>query len=205
MKQTLTLTPGQVTLADLCRIYREPVGIQLDRACQPRVEAASKIVQLASVADVAVYGINTGFGKLASTRIPAAQTEQLQRNLIRSHCCGVGKPLAGNIVRLIMVLKMISLGRGASGVRWQISTTGSKFGRQPRWVDRCRDRSPKGRRDAREGRAPGAVVRGRLAEMGQDAADRAGRSPAERSPVVRDPDGTGTPAGPPRRCRWQRR
>ncbi len=120
MQQTLTLTPGQVTLADLSRIYREPVSIQLSRACQPRVEAAHKIVQQASEANAAVYGINTGFGKLASTRIPAAQTELLQRNLIRSHCCGVGKPLASNIVRLIMVLKMISLGRGASGVRWHI-------------------------------------------------------------------------------------
>ncbi|MCP3689222.1 MAG: histidine ammonia-lyase, partial [Gammaproteobacteria bacterium] len=105
---------------DLCRVYREPVNLQLDRACKTRVDAAHEIVQQASEADAAVYGINTGFGKLASTRIPAAQTEQLQRNLIRSHCCGVGKPLAGNIVRLIMVLKMISLGRGASGVRWHI-------------------------------------------------------------------------------------
>ncbi|MCP4493762.1 MAG: histidine ammonia-lyase [Gammaproteobacteria bacterium] len=120
MKQALTLTPGQVTLAGLSRIYRKPINIQLDRACQARVEAASKIVQRASEAGAAVYGINTGFGKLASTRIPAAQTEQLQLNLIRSHCCGVGEPLADSVVRLIMVLKMISLGRGASGVRWQI-------------------------------------------------------------------------------------
>ncbi|MCP4186010.1 MAG: histidine ammonia-lyase [Gammaproteobacteria bacterium] len=120
MNQTLTLTPGQVKLADLSRIYREPVDIQLDRACQARVEAASKIVQQAAETDAAVYGINTGFGKLASTRIPVAQTEQLQRNLIRSHCCGVGEPLTNNVVRLIIVLKMISLGRGASGVRWQI-------------------------------------------------------------------------------------
>ena len=64
-----------------------------------------------------VYGINTGFGKLASVRIAAEDVETLQRNLILSHCCGVGAPLAPEIVRLVMALKLISLGRGASGVR----------------------------------------------------------------------------------------
>ncbi len=120
MSQSLNLIPGQVLLKDLCRIYRESVEISLDRQCRQRVDAATAIVQKAADAEPAVYGINTGFGKLASTRIPREQTEQLQRNLILSHCCGVGEPLADNIVRLIMVLKMISLGRGASGVRWEI-------------------------------------------------------------------------------------
>lgn len=120
MSQSLTLVPGQVKLTELCRIYRESVEITLDRQCKQRVDAATDIVRRAADADPAVYGINTGFGKLASTRIPSEQTEQLQRNLILSHCCGVGEPLPDNVVRLIMVLKMISLGRGASGVRWQI-------------------------------------------------------------------------------------
>ena len=120
MTDSLLLTPGQVTLSDLCRIYREPLNIKLDNSCKARVDAAAKIVQKAAADEPAVYGINTGFGKLASTRIAADQTEQLQRNLILSHCCGVGDPLDAKIVRLILVLKMISLGRGASGVRWQI-------------------------------------------------------------------------------------
>ena len=60
------------------------------------------------------------FGKLASIKIEAADVETLQRNLILSHCCGVGNPLPENIVRLIMVLKLISLGRGASGVRLEL-------------------------------------------------------------------------------------
>src|SRR5690606_9861381 len=64
-----------------------------------------------------VYGVNTGFGKLASIKIDAADTATLQRNLILSHCCGVGAPLPENVVRLIMALKLVSLGRGASGVR----------------------------------------------------------------------------------------
>ncbi|NBB82375.1 MAG: histidine ammonia-lyase, partial [Alphaproteobacteria bacterium] len=64
-----------------------------------------------------VYGVNTGFGKLASVRIAARDTARLQRNLILSHCCGVGEPLPAPVVRLIVALKLLSLGRGASGVR----------------------------------------------------------------------------------------
>ena len=120
MSERLTLVPGQVKLHDLCRLYREPVEIALDYNCKSRVDAAADIVTRAAEGDKPVYGINTGFGKLASTQIPAEQTAQLQRNLILSHCCGVGEALPNNIVRLIMALKMISLGRGASGVRWRI-------------------------------------------------------------------------------------
>ena len=86
----------------------------------PRVEAASAIVAKAAGAQAPVYGINTGFGKLASKRIPPDQTTLLQRNLIVSHCCGVGPPTPEPIVRLMMALKIVSLGRGASGVRREI-------------------------------------------------------------------------------------
>ncbi len=120
MNEKLLLKPGLMTLDHLSRIYRSDLELHLDESSKPRVDAAAKIVQSAAAGDKAVYGINTGFGKLASTRIPAEQTTQLQRNLILSHCCGVGEPLPENIVRLIMVLKIISLGRGASGVRWQV-------------------------------------------------------------------------------------
>jgi len=116
----LILTPGETRLAELCRIYREEVQLSIDPACKSRVDAAAAIVANAAAGEAAVYGINTGFGKLASTRIPTDQTSQLQRNLILSHCCGVGEELAPAVVRLIIVLKMISLGRGASGVRWQL-------------------------------------------------------------------------------------
>jgi histidine ammonia-lyase len=117
---TLTLIPGAAGLDELCRIYRQDMAVRIDPACKERVDAAAAVVAAAAEGDAAVYGINTGFGKLASTRIPASQTSQLQRNLILSHCCGVGEPLPRTVVRLIMVLKMLSLGRGASGVRWQI-------------------------------------------------------------------------------------
>jgi histidine ammonia-lyase len=74
-------------------------------------------VAQAARSHVPAYGINTGFGKLASRRIPPDQTALLQRNLIVSHCCGVGQPTPEPIVRLMMALKIVSLGRGASGVR----------------------------------------------------------------------------------------
>src|SRR5260370_30181332 len=95
-------------------------AVVLDPAFWPRVEAASAIVAEAARAEAPAYGINTGFGKLASKRIPPGQTALLQRSLIVSHCCGVGPPTPEPIVRLMMALKIVSLGRGASGVRREI-------------------------------------------------------------------------------------
>jgi histidine ammonia-lyase len=118
--KALLLTPGATRLTELRHIYRRNMSVDINEACRSRVDAAAKVVAEAAQNDDPVYGINTGFGKLASTRIPADQTSQLQRNLILSHCCGVGTPLPHSVVRLIIVLKMLSLGRGASGVRWQI-------------------------------------------------------------------------------------
>jgi histidine ammonia-lyase len=120
LAKALVLTPGKARLADLRRIYRDELAVRIDESSKPRVDAAAEIVAKAAQGDAAVYGINTGFGKLANTRIPSSQTAQLQRNLIMSHCCGVGDPLPREVVRLIIVLKMISLGRGASGVRWEL-------------------------------------------------------------------------------------
>ena len=122
MASLLTLAAGKVDLVQLENIYRNPnnLKIKINSKSKAQVKQAADIVERAANGENGVYGINTGFGKLASTRIAADQTAILQRNLILSHCCGVGKPLSDNIVRLIMVLKMLSLGRGASGVRWKI-------------------------------------------------------------------------------------
>lgn len=116
----MLLIPGSATLAELETIYRGASTVHLDRAARPAVEAAAR--QVASVVEsgAAVYGINTGFGKLASVKILAGDTIRLQRNLVLSHCCGVGKKADPAITRLMMVLKLLSLGRGASGVRWEI-------------------------------------------------------------------------------------
>jgi histidine ammonia-lyase len=117
---TITLHPGSVSLAELSAIYWKSESVELDRGFDAGIERAA--ARIAAIADgnEAVYGINTGFGKLASIKIDAADTATLQRNLILSHCCGVGQPLTENIVRLIMALKLISLGRGASGVRLEL-------------------------------------------------------------------------------------
>ena len=114
------LTPGKVTLSELSQIYWESSSVELNPEFKSVIENAARFVDKASKSDIPIYGINTGFGKLASISIPSEQINSLQRNLILSHCCGVGDPFPENIVRLIMVLKLLSLGRGASGVRWEL-------------------------------------------------------------------------------------
>ena len=116
----MVLIPGKVTLADLEKIYQVNGPVQLNRDAKPAVEAAAEQIARAVGSGQAVYGVNTGFGKLASVKIPARDTASLQRNLILSHCCGVGDTTDAAVIRLMMVLKLMSLGRGASGVRWQI-------------------------------------------------------------------------------------
>ena len=116
----LTLAPGAATLTDLAQIFFEETPVRLASACRPAVEAAAAAIAAAAAGDAPVYGVNTGFGKLASLRIAPADTATLQRNLIRSHCCGVGDPIPRAHTRLMMALKLLSLGRGASGVRWAI-------------------------------------------------------------------------------------
>ena len=116
---SIVVSPEKVSLDDLAQVLAG-AAVVLDPSCWPRVEAASAIVAAAARSEVPAYGINTGFGKLASKRIPPGQTALLQRNLIVSHCCGVGPPTPEPIVRLMMALKIVSLGRGASGVRRDI-------------------------------------------------------------------------------------
>jgi len=117
---TLTLTPGSTTLADLERIFREEADVRLDDACRPAIQAAADQIAAAAAGNAPVYGVNTGFGKLASVKIAARDTATLQRNLILSHCCGVGAPIPRRHARLVMGLKLLSLGRGASGVRLEL-------------------------------------------------------------------------------------
>ena len=123
MTTPLVLTPAGVTRGQLRQIYRSRCPVHLDPAWHPRVEAAATIVARAAAGADAVYGINTGFGALARQRIKVEDTERLQRNLILSHCCGVGDPTPAAVVHLMMALKVASLGRGASGVRLLVIET----------------------------------------------------------------------------------
>jgi histidine ammonia-lyase len=113
----LHLKPGKLTLVDLKAILEEPVRVSLDPACLPGIEAAAKTVADVMAEGRTVYGINTGFGLLANTRIEADELETLQRSIVLSHAAGIGKFLPESTVRLLMVLKINSLARGFSGIR----------------------------------------------------------------------------------------
>ncbi|RKP52114.1 histidine ammonia-lyase [Trinickia fusca] len=116
----MILTPGHLTLPQLRRIARERVTLKLDPASYAAIDASAKTVaDIAAKGDPA-YGINTGFGRLASTHIPHDQLELLQRNLVLSHAVGVGEPMAAPVVRLLIALKLSSLGRGHSGIRREV-------------------------------------------------------------------------------------
>ena len=113
----MLIQPGQLTLDILKSVHAGGVALMLPASTRDTVRASAEIVRRAADGDVPVYGVNTGFGKLANQRIAKAQVESLQLNLIRSHSVGVGEPLAPELVRLIIVLKAASLARGYSGVR----------------------------------------------------------------------------------------
>ncbi|KTL62912.1 histidine ammonia-lyase [Photorhabdus laumondii subsp. laumondii] len=116
MKQ-LTIYPGKLTLDELRQVYLQPVKITLDSQIFPAIERSVECVNAILAENRTAYGINTGFGLLASTRIEEDNLEKLQRSLVVSHAVGVGKALDDNMTRLIMVLKINSLSRGYSGIR----------------------------------------------------------------------------------------
>jgi histidine ammonia-lyase len=112
----LVLKPGSTSLADWLAIYRGAVP-KLDPACHVAVDRSAKTVSRIVARGAPVYGINTGFGKLANVRIEAGDLEQLQKNIVLSHAAGTGEAMPDRIVRLMMALKLASLGQGASGVQ----------------------------------------------------------------------------------------
>ena len=111
----MKLIPGQLTLPQLADIAAGRAELQLDDWAP--VDASAALVAAAAAGDAPVYGVNTGFGKLASTRIAKDQLAALQLNLIRSHAVGVGAPMSPEVVRLMLATKAGSLARGFSGVR----------------------------------------------------------------------------------------
>ena len=115
----LVLRPGETSLVQLEEMWKASAPARLCESAYPAIDAAAAMVAKCAAGDDAVYGVNTGFGKLASVRIQPIDTERLQRNLILSHCCGVGEPVAVATTRLMMALKLLSVGRGASGIRRQ--------------------------------------------------------------------------------------
>jgi histidine ammonia-lyase len=112
----VSLAPGEVSLADWRRIYRG-ASAAIDPACYPAVETSAEAVAALLAKGEPIYGINTGFGKLASVRIPPSDLAALQRNIVLSHAAGTGPPMPLPVARLMMALKLASLAQGASGVR----------------------------------------------------------------------------------------
>ena len=158
----LLLVPGQVSLdQQLPRSTGPRAAISLDAACRPKVEvAAARALQQAAEGTEPVYGVNTGFGKLASHKIAAKDTSTLQRNLILSHCCGVGSGCAASSgaaddVAEAAVIRARCFGRAMgtcriaatdAGVWCDTGDPGARFGRRvgrsgtTGAYDRCGDR-----------------------------------------------------------------
>jgi len=113
----MLMQPGQLTLEQLQSIHAGGVVLTLPPSAREAIRASAQVVQRAADGDAPVYGVNTGFGKLANQRISKEQLATLQLNLIRSHSAGVGEPLTPEVVRLMLALKAASLARGYSGVR----------------------------------------------------------------------------------------
>jgi histidine ammonia-lyase len=121
MNQPLhTIVPGQLDDAMLAQASTGGARWAIAESARAGIEASVQAVRELVSRHAAVYGINTGFGKLAQTRIADDDLAQLQRNLVLSHSAGVGQPLAAPVVRLMLLLKAASLAHGVSGVRPEV-------------------------------------------------------------------------------------
>ena len=116
----LTIKPGELSLAEIKRVWMEPCTVYLHDACRDAIDASAATVQQMIDENRTVYGINTGFGLLASTRIEDKDLALLQRSLVLSHSVGTGDPIDSDTVRLLMVLKVNGLAQGYSGIRFEV-------------------------------------------------------------------------------------
>ena len=117
---TLTLIPGTLTLKQLRTVFRQHVSLSLDDSAKAAIQAAEQTVLDVIKENRTVYGINTGFGLLANTRIDVEELELLQRSIVLSHAAGTGDFMSEDTVRLLMLLKINSLARGYSGIRLSV-------------------------------------------------------------------------------------
>jgi histidine ammonia-lyase len=116
-RPTVTLVPGRLDLGGLRRLAESDCSVVLAPDCWPAIDASAAVVQAVLDEGRVAYGVNTGFGSLARTRISTEAVTELQRRLVLSHSVGVGPLLPDGVVRLILLLKINSLARGHSGVR----------------------------------------------------------------------------------------
>src|SRR6202158_4711254 len=114
---SVALSGNDLTFPQLYDVALRGEPVQLATAAIERMQASRAVVDKLVASGATAYGINTGFGKLASVRISAEQVRTLQVNLVRSHCCGVGAPLGEAETRAMMLLRANALAKGLSGVR----------------------------------------------------------------------------------------
>lgn len=120
MKPSIDLVPKKLTFALLRTVYDTPITLTLDDSAYQAIDQSYQAIQAIIAKDKAAYGINTGFGLLAKTRIADDELALLQHNLIVSHSVGTGEWLPDGVVRLILVMKIASLAQGISGVRREV-------------------------------------------------------------------------------------
>lgn len=116
----MCIFPGQLTLQQARKIHSAPVRVELDPSCKAKIDASVATVQGVIEQGRVIYGINTGFGLLANKIIPNNELTELQHSIVLSHAAGIGRRMNESTVRLIMALKVNSLGRGYSGIRKEV-------------------------------------------------------------------------------------
>ncbi len=119
----LSIGERPLSIADVADVARRGRPVGIGPAARRRLADARAVVERILAEERVVYGVTTGFGQLATTRIPVEQVRQLQRNLVRSHAVGVGEPLARDVVRAAMLLRANTVARGYSGVRTEVLET----------------------------------------------------------------------------------
>ncbi|MBB3168651.1 histidine ammonia-lyase [Simiduia aestuariiviva] len=117
---TFEIKPGALTYADLYKLHSRAHQLTLNADCIDGINASAAVVKKVIDDNRVVYGINTGFGLLANTRIKPEELEELQRSIVLSHAAGIGKLMKPSTVRLLMVLKINALARGFSGIRLEV-------------------------------------------------------------------------------------
>jgi histidine ammonia-lyase len=117
MSRNAVLAGGDLSLEELYRVVFDNVPVTLSQGARSAMEASRAVIERCLDAGAAVYGVNTGFGRMASTRISREEIRELQTNLVRSHACGIGAPLSEHETRAMMLLRANALAKGYSGVR----------------------------------------------------------------------------------------
>ena len=119
----LSIGDEALTIADVVAVARDARPVRIGAAATQKLAAARRVVEQILGEERVVYGVTTGFGQLATTRIPVDQVRQLQQNLVRSHAVGVGEPLPRDVVRGAMLLRVNTIAKGYSGVRAEVLET----------------------------------------------------------------------------------